>query len=597
MIPPFDRPEGLLGLAMGTLAGVIIGLVPGLSARAALLIVTPFLLGLPPAIAAVLLVSMHAAAQVSGTVPAALFGAPTSAAEAATVINGYPLSLRGQASRVVGIILGSSAFGGVAGALVLLLAAPLMAKALLVIGTPEIAALACLGLVGIAAVSSSGLLAGIALGALGVLCSTVGLDPIIGDIRLTFGISRLIDGFGMPAVIAGIIAIPELLRREAETARSGSAQSLSATFDGLLEPFRHLWLSIKSAAIGVLVGVTPGIGTSVAVWMSYGMAARSTPRERAFGDGAVEGIVAPEVAGGSKEGGAFIPTLFFGIPGSSGMAIILAAFTMTGVQVGPAMMRSHPEFPAAVALSIAGANVLGLVLCLGLAPVLLFLSRLPRRGVAIVSVAGAMVATYYTAPNAITSWQMLGFGLFGLMLIRAGVARAPFLLGFIIGPVLESALSRSTILYGWSMLLRPGVLVLIALAALLLVGARLRRRQRNRQDAAAANDLPKSAIVPFAIAAVASVVALWASFAMSPQSAMMPRVSAAVVLLALVPIVARQMLRGLAAPPSEALDLPLAGAVLAGLLVSVFSGWPGLLIPLLLLPLSLLRRYVRDTKS
>ena len=413
------------------------GWFPGLSARAALLIITPFLLGLPPLVAAILLVAMHAAAQVSGTVPAALFGAPTSAAEAATVINGYPLTLRGQASRVVGVILGSSAFGGVAGALVLLLVAPFMAKALLFIGTPEIAALACLGLVGIAAVSSSGLSAGVALGALGILCSTVGVDPINGVVRLTFGVPRLIDGFGIPAVIAGIIAIPELLRHEPAAERTHARPALRLTIDGLFEPFRHLALSLKSAAIGVLVGITPGIGTSVAVWMSYGMAARASPRELPFGEGAVEGIVAPEVAAGSKEGGAFIPTLFLGVPGSSGMAIILAAFAMIGIQVGPAMMRSQPELPAAIALTIGTANLLGLAICLLFAPLLLQLARLPRRGIAVVSLCGALIATYYTAPNAATVWQMLGFGIFGLLLIRAGIARAPFLLGFIIGPVLE----------------------------------------------------------------------------------------------------------------------------------------------------------------
>jgi TctA family transporter len=597
MITPFDRPDALVGLAAGSLIGVIIGLVPGVSARAALLIITPFLLGLPPLVAAILLVAMHAAAQVSGTVPAALFGAPTSAAEAATVINGYPLSLRGQASRVVGVILGSSAFGGVAGALVLLLVAPFMAKALLFIGTPEIAALACLGLVGIAAVSSSGLPAGIALGALGILCSTVGVDPIQGVVRLTFGVPRLIDGFGIPAVIAGIIAIPELLRHEPAAERARARPALHLTIDGLFEPFRHLALSLKSAAIGVLVGITPGIGTSVAVWMSYGMAARGTPRELPFGEGAVEGIVAPEVAAGSKEGGAFIPTLFLGVPGSSGMAIILAAFTMIGIQVGPAMMRVQPELPAAVALTIGASNLLGLAICLLFAPLLLHLARLPRRGIAVVSLCGALIATYYTAPNAATVWQMLGFGIFGLLLIRAGIARAPFLLGFIIGPVLESALQRSTILYGWETLLRPGVLILLGLTAALLLGSRLTRR-RGAARATAPTGISPAAMAPLGLGATAAIVTLFVSQDYAPMSAMMPRVAAITTLGALAVLAALQLLRRLPAKPAETIEWLPAGLGLVGLAAASLVGWVALLLPLAALPLSLIRRRPRqDTKN
>lgn len=590
MIPPFDQPAGLLTLVAGSLAGVVIGLMPGVSTRAALLIITPFLLGLPPAIAAVLMVSMHAAAQVSGTVPAALFGAPTSAAEAATVINGYPLTLRGEGSRVVGVILGSSVFGGVLGALMLLLLAPMMATAILLIGTPEVAALACLGLVGIAAVSSSGLLAGIALGALGMLCSTVGLDPVNGVVRLTFGAERLIDGFGIPAVIAGIIAIPELLRQEAPGARSAAIHSLSRTLNGLVEPFRHLWLSLRSALLGVVVGITPGIGTSVAVWMSYGMAARQTPRELPFGSGAVEGIVAPEVAAGAKEGGAFIPTLFFGIPGSSGMAILLAAFASVGVQVGPAMLRNEPQFPATVALTIGGANLLGLVICLVFAPLLLLLARLPRRGVAVVSLTAALVATYSTAPFAATAWQMLGFGIFGLLLLRGGIARAPFLLGFIIGPAFESALQRSTILYGWEAFLRPGVLLLGAIMLAIIIGAQVRGLRRPRKQAAPSARMPRSAVLPLFLCALLAVAALQQSLAYTAMSALMLRVSALTVLAALALLALRQWRHGLDAAPAERLEPLLVGCTLVGVVLSTLLGWPALLLPLLALPLGLLRR-------
>ena len=500
------QPQALLALIVGTSIGVVVGLTPGVSSRSALLMAIPFVLSLNPVVAAILLISLHAASQISGTVPAALFGAPTSASEAATVVDGYPLVQRGEGSRVLGVIISASAIGGVAGAAALLLVGPVASHFLLAIGSPEIAALAATGILAIAAISSSGLATGIALGAAGILASTVGLDKMTGIARFTFGHEELSAGFAAPAVIAGLMAIPELLRIEPPRTVVKFATSYRAIIAGLVEPFRHGALLLRSSLIGLFVGVTPGIGSSVAAWLSYGQATKSVHPATPFGEGAIEGVIAPETASGSKEGGAFIPTLLLGIPGSSGMAIMLAAFALIGITVGPTMLSRHPEFPATVAWSVAFADLFGLVLCLAVAPLMIRLASLPRRQVAVVALTGAVLAAYYASPFSASILEVLAFAVIGVLLASAGLARPPFLIGFVIGPIFESALLRSTQIYGWVALARPGVLIIAAIAAA-AVAFSLRGGQRDPTRSRRVG-LSRFAVLPLLLLAATFVGAL-----------------------------------------------------------------------------------------
>ena len=474
-------PGTLVSLLIGTLAGIAAGLAPGVSGRSALLIALPFVLGLPPIAAAVLLIALHASSQISGTIPAALIGAPTSASEAATATDGYPIARRGEGGRVVGAILASTTLGGVSGALVLLLLAPFGAHIVLAFGTPEIAAFAAIGIIAIAAVSSSGLAIGIVVGAFGALVSTVGFDNMTGIPRFSFGNTDLLNGLSTPAIVAGIIAVPELLARIDRKAQPRAiSASLKGTVAGLAEPFRHGWLALRSGIIGFVVGLLPGLGTSVAVWLAYGHAARTSNPSVPFGQGAIEGVVAPECANGAKEGGAYFPTLLLGVPGSSGLAIMLGAFAVIGIKVGPSMFSLTPQLPAAVGFTVLFADVLALVLCLVAAPIMIRLASLDRRIIVPISLTAATAAAYYASPFPVTSLEVLGFGCIGVVLSLTGISRPPFLIGFIVGPILESTARRSAMIYGWRALERPGVMMIIAIMALVLALLIFRRRAASR---------------------------------------------------------------------------------------------------------------------
>lgn len=578
----------LLALAAGSLAGVVAGLMPGVSGRSALLIALPFVLGLPPIAAAVLLIALHASSQISGTVPAALIGAPTSASEAATAIDGYPLSVRGDGGRVIGAVISSSALGGVAGALILLLLAPFGARLVLSAGTPEIAAFAAVGIIAIAAVSSSGAAIGIVIGAAGALASTVGFDNMTAIPRFTFGNNHLLNGFSTPAVVAGLIAIPELLVRLDRTATTPLiSATVRQTLGGLVEPIRHGWLSVRSTAIGFVVGLLPGLGTSVAVWLAYSHATRTSKPTVPFGQGAIEGVIAPECANGAKEGGAYFPTLLLGVPGSSGMAIMLGAFAVIGIRVGPGMFSATPQLPATVAFTVLLADLLAMLICLLAAPMMVRLASLNRRVVVAISLTAAVGAAYYALPQPGTSLEILGFGVLGVTLLSAGISRPPFLIGFIVGPILESALRRSSMIYGWSALQRPGVIVIGIVVATIIVFLLFRRKMAA--DPLMELKIGRGAMGPLIPAMIVFVAAIRLSVGFTDGASIMPILASSAGLLAAIWALLRRLVtkspRQLQAPVH--LNQPLALFLAAGLLLCEWTGPLGLVLPLASLALPL----------
>ena len=570
-------PGALAALSTGIALGLFVGLMPGLSARSTILVAIPFCLGLPPLVAAILLVSIHASAQVSSTIPAVLFGAPTSASEAATAIDGYPMAQRGEGSRAIGAIVSASALGGVGGALVLLLFGALGSQLVTQIGSPEIAALAAGGILAIALISDGSLAGGIALGAAGILAATVGLGPYGPVPRFTFGVDALYDGWSIAAVIAGVIALPELVRRRRPQDPLRIVPRYAHIVDGMLDPFRHAWLTVKSGLIGLVVGITPGIGTGVAVWLAYGHALRTERPTRPFGSGAVEGIIAPEAANGSKEGGSLIPTLYLGIPGSSGMAVLLAAFSVTGLSVGPSMLRHQPELPSAIALTVIIANIVGLFVCLAAAPWMVRLAALPMRYVVVVALVASIAATYFSLAEPGTALQILGFSAFGLLLAWAGLSRPAFLIGFVVGPVFEAAATRSASIYGWSALMRPGVIAIFAAFAIMgwLVAA------------GASNRLVKQAspriVGPLLLLAFLFVGALAIGSSYNSMSSFMPSVASVIGLIA----AATAIWNAIRAKPGKGLtyspDIRLSAIVTLALVATAIIGPLGLFALLLTL--------------
>jgi TctA family transporter len=356
----------LSALVLGTALGFICGLIPGLGSRVGLILAIPLCGFWDPYPAAVFLFSMHAVVHTASSIPTIAFALPTSGADAATVLDGYPLARMGRAGEALGASLSASAVGGVLGALAFVLAVPVARPIVSSFGPPEFLLLSLMGISLISAVSREGMLHGLTVAAIGVLCAMVGLSVRTGEPRLTFGVAELWDGLDLPALVAGLFIIPEMLTptRFVDDAaeRSAKLTTVSEVLKGMAVTLRYRAALLRSTVYGIVVGLMPGIGASISVWLSYGYAARTVKSDIPFRQGAIAGVIAPEAANNAKEGGAMIPTLFFGIPGSSSMAIMMAALALAGVSVGPRMLGEDIGLTYLLGGAVVAANLIAIPL-------------------------------------------------------------------------------------------------------------------------------------------------------------------------------------------------------------------------------------------
>jgi putative tricarboxylic transport membrane protein len=481
-----DEPLQLVvALVLGTLVGFVCGLVPGLGGRIGLVLSMPLAVLWEPVPAAIYLFALHSVIHTSSSIPAIAFGMPSSAADAATVLDGYPLAKTGRAGEALGASLSASALGGVLGALAFFLAIPVARPIVTSMGPPELLLLSLFGITLVSTVSEKYLLRGLAVACLGTLFSMVGYDIRTGEPRLAFGMPQLADGLSLPALVTGMFVIPEMLAAMSLTddlaLDVARATSASDVMKGMLVTFRYKMLLLRSSLYGIAVGVMPGVGASVSVWLAYAHAARSVKSETPFGQGAIAGVIAPEAANNSKEGGAMIPTLFFGIPGSSSMAIMMAALGIAGVSVGPNMLGKDINLTYLLGGTVVLANLIAIPLFIASVPWVVRLSALKRELVAPFSIAIAVTATLINSPESTIHLQLLVTTVIGLVLKRAGWPRAPFILGFVLGGLVETSSYQTAVIWGWSALWRPITIVLLVLLITWMAYLAVTRRPAKSQ--------------------------------------------------------------------------------------------------------------------
>src|SRR5882672_6180613 len=337
----------LLGIGLG----FWVGLLPGLGGATTLALMLPFIYTMQPVEAFAFLLGMHAVVATTGDITSVLFGLPGEATSAATVVDGYAMTKKGEAGRALGAALASSLVGAIVGAVALAAAIPVVRPLVLTFGSPELFMLAIVGLAFIASLSGEGtrgMVRGFIAAGLGLLLATVGQDPQAGVARFTFDLLYLWQGLDLVPVLVGIFAIPEIIDlagRGTSIAGSMPKEKLSAgALEGVKDTFRHFWLTIRCSLIGTFIGILPGLGGSVAQWMAYGHAtqsARTAEERKGFGQGDVRGVLGPGAANNSKEGGSLVPTIAFGVPGSTAMAILLGGFVLLGLVPGPDMLTKH----------------------------------------------------------------------------------------------------------------------------------------------------------------------------------------------------------------------------------------------------------------
>jgi TctA family transporter len=470
-------PMRLAFLSLGVVVGLVVGVIPGIGGLVGLTILLPFTYGLDPFTAVAMLLGVTAVTTTSDTIPAVLFGVPGTVGSAATVLDGLPMAQRGEASRALGASFAASTLGGLFGALILGLSIPMLRPFILGIATPELLALCVFGLTLVAAISGGNALKGVAAACVGILLACVGEDPQAGEMRWTFGSIYLWDGLPLVPVALGLFALPELadlfVRRTAIAADDAARERAERTtqLDGVRDVLRHPFLFLRCSGIGALLGAVPGIGTAIIGWVAYGHAARTEKGAgESFGKGDIRGVIASESSNNATDGGALVPTIAFGVPGSASMAILLGAFTLHGIVPGPQMLGPRLDMTYSMVWSLALANLIGATIC--------FLGARQLAKLALVRpevlVPTVIAVAFLGALQATKAWEdlylFLGAGLVGFAMKRLGWARPPLLLGFVLGELVERYAFISVSRYGavgWMLRPMAGAVMLMALWGLL----------------------------------------------------------------------------------------------------------------------------------
>jgi putative tricarboxylic transport membrane protein len=479
------QPVPLALMFLGVAIGFVVGILPGLGGAVTLALMLPFTYDMQPVEAFAFLLGMWVVTSTAGDITSVLFGVPGEATSAATVLDGHPMTKRGEAGRALGAVLLSSALGAVFGAVVLALSIPVLRPVVLAFGPPEFFALTVLGLTFVVALSGRRLLKGFVMACVGLLVALVGLDPQEGVPRYTFDLLYLWDGIGIVPLVVGLFGGAEVLQimlsRRSIARTDAAGTSLAGVGQGVRDVFRHWALVIRSSAIGTGVGIVPGLGGTVAQFMAYGAAQQSSKTPEMFGKGAIEGVIAAGAVNNAKDSGSLIPTIGFGIPGGAGSAVLLSAFLIVGLNPGEEMLTTSLD----VTFSMIWVTVLANAVAVAAA--FLLLKPLTR----LTFVSGPLLVPFlllllalgaYTSSNSFADvLVMIGAAAIGVVCIRYGWPRVPFLLAVVLGSLAERYLFLSHSLFGWTWLTRPIVLVIgVAMALTILAPAIRRLRDRRR---------------------------------------------------------------------------------------------------------------------
>ncbi len=469
----------------GILLGIYFGAVPGLSGLSGMAILLPFTFGMDPVSAFSFLIGMYAVTTTSDSVTAILIGVPGTAAAQATVLDGYPMAKRGEASRAFGAAFTCSGIGGVFGAIVMGLSIPVIQPVVLSFAKPEFFMLGVLGLTMVGSLSGSSILKGLAAAALGLLLSQIGYAEQVAIPRYWMGFTYLLDGLPLVPFVLGLFAVPELVTlavRERAISDIPREKVASGLVTGIRDAARHWWLLLRSSVIGVYIGMLPALGSTIADWVAYGHAVQSAKDKSQFGKGDVRGVIAPEAANNSVKGGELIPTVAFGIPGSAPMAILLGAFLIQGLTPGPEMLTTKLDITFSMVWSLVFANVAAAVLLMLWANQLQRIIFIPGHLI-VPAIALFVFMGSWTAANNIGDWiSLIVFGIVGVVMKEAGWPRPPLVLGYILGRIMENSLQLTVKAYGpvaW--LGRPICLIILAVIAITIYFA-IRSHLRSRRD-------------------------------------------------------------------------------------------------------------------
>lgn len=441
-------PFSLFVILAGTLGGVMIGALPGLSSTMAVALLLPFTVTMDVIPAIAMLSALYCAGTYGGAITAILINSPGTPAACATSFDGYPLAENGQAGRALGMAVWSSFVGGTFSVFALLLAAPALARLAYNFGAPEYFALALFGMSMLAAISGESSVKNLIGGAFGLLIATVGIDFTTGVERFTFGRPELMDGIDFIPVMIGIFGISELLTQSNLLDRVYRRLAAEAVKLPSRDDLRKVWKTMaRSSFIGTFIGILPAEGGTVASMIGYNEAKRWSKEPEKFGHGAIEGVAGPETANNAATGGAMVPTLALGIPGSATTAVIMGALMVHGLRPGPHLFLEQPHFLYAIFTAMMVANILFLGIGIVGAKLFARITLIPNTFLWPAVFVLAMVGSYSLEQNVVDIYIMLVFGLIGYVGRRHGFSPAPVIMGLVLGEMIENTLKQSLIIF------------------------------------------------------------------------------------------------------------------------------------------------------
>ena len=472
---------------IGIVIGFVVGILPGLGGPTAMALMLPFVFKMSAVEAFAFLLGMTAVTATTGDITSVLFGVPGEPTTASTIVDGHAMARNGEAGRALGAVLMSSLVGAIFGAVAIAVAIPIVRPVVLSFGSPEFFMLSLLGISFVAALSGEDILKGMISGGIGLMLATIGLDPISGIQRYTFGQLFLWDGIGLVPITIGFYAIPETIELAVlgTSIATQEVTELGGVMEGVKDTFRHFWVVIRCSALGTITAIIPGMGAATTQWLAYAHAVQSSPNKERFGKGAVEGVLGPGAANNSTLGGSLITTIAFGVPASVIMAILLGAFIIQGIVPGPDMLIPEPKGHLSLTFSfvwvIIISNIITVAVCF------LFLEPLARitqvRGSIIIPI--ILVLIYlgaFAEKNAFEDMiVVLFFGGLGWVMEKLEWPRPPVLLGLVLGPLAENRLFLSTDNYGIAWLGRPGVLIIFAITLFGIIYPILKNKREEKE--------------------------------------------------------------------------------------------------------------------
>jgi len=467
-------PAVLFSITAGTIVGIIVGAMPGLTATMAVALLIPVTFGMSPLVGLALMGGVYSGGMYGGAISSILLSTPGTPAAAATAFDGYPMTKQGKGGTALTVATWASFWGGIFSTVALLLMAPALAKFSLRFGPPEYFVLAIMGLSSIVTLTKGSMVKGLMSGFLGLVLATIGMDPISGYMRFTFNVVDLYDGIPFMPALIGLFSVSQILDLTAET---HIVEDLSDTIASIKRSRLPKGLGptiTKGSIIGTIVGMLPGAGATIAAFISYNFAKQSSKDSDTFGKGNPKGVAASESANNGCVGGSLIPLLTLGIPGNSVAAALMGGLLIQGLIPGPELFSKYGAMTYGFILSLFLANIIFLVLGLYLAPYFAKVTSTPNAllipGIAILSVIGS----YAINNNMFDVWLMIGFGICGYFLEKGGFSTGALVLGLILGPIAELGFGQSLIMSAGSPVIffeRPLCILLWVITLLLMIPA------------------------------------------------------------------------------------------------------------------------------